>query len=213
LNPRPLDYESSALTSLSYGPAFRYIVFNLSYIAFWVQKLPHVAYLFYGCEVYIVAMRSSILILLFFAVLVQPVSSAGMLAYGVARFGGEPVASGSLLSARIVDSVVGNCTVGENGVYSMLMSTDRLAQSPIEFYVVGGRAVQVVPFASDSIIGIDLDFRPFAVVSSTTSSTTLFSAPSISGNAVAITVGDNVIFFLMFLALLSIAYSVSDILV
>jgi hypothetical protein len=52
------------------------------------------------------------------------------------------------------------------------------------------------------------------VVSSTTSSTstTLFSAPSISGNAVAITVGDNVVFFLMFLALLSIAYSVSDIL-
>jgi hypothetical protein len=192
---------------------FRYIVFNLSYIAFWVQKLPQGVYLFYDCEVYIVARRSSILILLFFAVLVQPASSAGMLAYGVARFGGEPAAAGSLLTARIVDSVVGNCTVGEDGMYSMLMSTDRLTQSPVEFYVVGGRAAQVVPFASDSIIGIDLDFRPFAVVSSTTSSTTLFSAPSISGNAVAITVGDNVIFFLMFLALLSIAYSVSDILV
>lgn len=159
------------------------------------------------------ARRSSVLILLCFAVLVQSASSAGMLAYGVARFGGEPAAVGSLLTARIVDSVVGNCTVEENGRYSMLMFTDRLAQSPVEFYVDGGRAAQVVPFASDSIIGIDLDFKPFAVVSSTTSSTTLFSAPSISGNAVAITVGDNVIFFLMFVALLSIAYSVSDILV
>jgi hypothetical protein len=93
----------------------------------------------------------------------------------------------------------------------MLILTDRMMQAPVEFYVEGGRAAQVVPFVSESMIGIDLDFVPLPVTTSTTSSTS-FSAPSVSGNAVAITVGDNVITFLMFIALLSIAYSVSDIL-
>lgn len=166
-----------------------------------VKDLSLGCYIFYGMKYWF----------LFFVVFVlaSEVAASGMLVYGHAYVGGEVVPAGIVVTAMVVDSVVGNCSVGEGGLYSVFVSTSRGEYSPVEFYVDGGRAVQVVPFVDYSVMEIDLDFD---LVESTTTSTTLAEPPVVTGRAVSVTISDTALDFVIVVLLAVIAYSIRDML-
>lgn len=136
-----------------------------------------------------------------------------MLVYGNARFNKTLLSPGSVITAKVKDSALGNCSVIEDGAYSMLLYYDGEDYTPVEFYISGGKATQVLPFVADTVIGLDLDFVAFKNPDPAEStSTTLFIAPAVSGNAVSVTLSDSFLGFIFIVLLLSIAYSITDIL-
>ncbi|MBN2013862.1 MAG: hypothetical protein JW778_01650 [Candidatus Altiarchaeota archaeon] len=142
-----------------------------------------------------------------FFVLASEAAASGMLVYGYAYVDGGPMPSGSVVTAMVADSVVGGCSVGDDGLYSVFVRTNRSEYSPVEFYVGWGKATQVVPFVGYGVMEIDLDFEPL-----TETTTTLYHPPAVTGGAVSVTISDNVLTFGIIALLVVIVYSIKDIL-
>ncbi len=158
-------------------------------------------------------MKFSFLLFFVVLVLVGQVAASNMLVYGYARVDGELAPVGAVVSAVVVDSVVGNCSVGEEGMFGVFVVADRLEHTPIEFYIGEVKAIQVVPFVPGGVMQIDLDFRsPVEETVMQTTTSTFFKPPAAAGRAVSVTVGDTAAYLMIVFVFLVVVYSIQDIL-
>jgi len=118
--------------------------------------------------------------------LIQQIEAGQMIITGLATIDDRPIPEGTVIVARILDSEVGRCNISEKGGYSITVVTDDKVGSPIEFYVDGYKAIQIVPFDPSKFIVIDLNFEKFELkgIPTTTVITTTIEKPGIIGQVV-----------------------------
>jgi hypothetical protein len=147
--------------------------------------------------------------------LVQQAAASHMLMYGNARIDGKPVPSGATIVARMADGRVGNCTVTDEGVYGILITSNESGYAPMNFYTGNLEAVQMVSFISEGVMEIDLDFKKVEETTTTIGRaelpTTAIQIPGIMGRAVSFTAGNGLV-ILFILVLAFIFYSIRDLL-
>ena len=141
------------------------------------------------------------------AVLLISNATADMMVYGDSFLEDEPVSVGSNITAKVGDQIVSSYVVREPGSYGHLIGFNGSMGAPIEFYCGDFRAAQILPFSNEGIVALNLDFRFYEPKSPTTT----LNTPAVIGNAVAVTVSDNVMVLGVFVLLAIIAFSIKDI--
>jgi len=129
-------------------------------------------------------MKIQFALFLIFLLLIQRTEAEQMIITGLASIDNKPVSEGTVIVAKIADKEVGICNVSERGGYSITVITDDDIYSPIEFYIDGYRAIQVVPFEVNKLIVIDLNFGKFESTTTTIQSTTIIEKPGIIGHVI-----------------------------
>ncbi len=130
--------------------------------------------------------------------LIQQATASHMLLYGDVTVDGKSAPIEATIVAKMADGDVGNCTVTEEGIYGILIISNKGGYTPINFYIGNSKAIQVVTFVPEGVMVIDLDFETIEETTTTIRRvelpTTVIQSPGIIGMAVSFTTNNGTIF-------------------